>query len=800
MRFNYFYTLLLFSFIGFSQSEVSLFGILKDEAQEDPIPFANVELFNENEELIEGTISDEDGKFIFEGLTKGNYTLKIAYLGFKDLSENIRVGELSQNLNLGNFFLKDDTESLDDVVVKANKENIAKNLEKKTYEIDENISQLGGSTLQAILNLPGITTNNQGEILLRGSNRVAVLIDGKQSAITGMGVQENLDNIPASSIERIEVINNPSSKYDSNAGAGIINIILKKESKDGWNAKVGVISGVGSVFQKKGNLVEDMRDQYRFTPKVNPSFSLNYRKDKFNFFANGDVLLYQEVSQNEFTTRNLPNSAESVQQQFLENKNQGVSNFRVGLDYEADDRNTFTFSTYYFRKQYKDLGNIPYVNIDSDERVRLWDYDERELVQIFTAEIKHKYDFEEPGHFIESSISYAFKRKEEDYFFSDLRENQFGSDTTAIVADQQIVDANVDYTKPLKTGKLEAGLKGRISQYPNEIIFNPGMNSILDLNLQGTAEYQENLGATYANYIYEDDKFALEAGGRLEYAKIDYLVDPNHPVYESDGFDYFEFLPSVRFNYRLNRKNRLALFFNRRVDRPEEKDLRVFPTYADPEILFLGNPGLQPQFTNSYELGYQLEFQEGSLYLATYRKDFENILTRIFTQTPNNQFVNVSQNAGRGSNSGVELNFDYRFTDWLKMNLNSNYYYNIINAFEITNAYPIDTDFSQEEQSNFTGNIKWNTQLKLPKEFSLQTTFTYLARDIIPQGEIKARYSFDLGIKKSVQEGKGEFFFNVSDLFNTFQLKTVRNDDDFNIVATDFFETQVFRLGYTYRF
>lgn len=800
MKQLYIAILLLCSVSILAQEKATVFGKVTDQTTKEALPFTNVTIKTANNEQVNGGITDDEGRFQFQ-LPQGNYVLEVEFLGFKRKKIGFLVGRLSDNLNLGNINLEEDTEALDEVVIEAKNEAIARRMDKKTYAIDENISQLGGSVVQAMQNLPGVTTNSDGKILLRGSDRVAVLIDGKQSAITGMGLQENLENIPASAIERIEIINNPSAKFDANASAGIINIILKKEKQKGWNGKVGLITGVGSITEKRANLVENMNNQYRFTPKVNPTFSVNYREDKFNFFANGDVLLFQSVAENIFTERNFGNGQDNIQQQFLENKNQSVSTFRAGADWTPNDNNTFTFSTFYFRKFYNDLGSIPYLNQNTNQQVRLWDYDEDELVQTYTAELRHTYHFNEPGRTLETSASFAFKRKEEGYFFTDTRENQIGSDTTALVADQQIIDLNIDYTKPLRNGKLELGAKYRWSEYPNEIIFSPGLNSILDLNLQGSAEYKENIAAGYANYFFESNLFEIEGGLRTEYAKVDYLVDPQHPVYESDGFDYLAFLPSIRTSYLIDAKHTISAFINRRVDRPEEKNLRVFPSYVDPEILRLGNPSLQPQFTNTLEVGYKLNYHSGSLFMAGYRKEAENILTTILTQIPNtNQFANIDQNAGRGSNSGGELSWSHDFSSKVKMNWNANYYYNVINAFNIVNAYPEDLNFAQEKQSIFTGNIKWNTQFQLPWKLNLQSTFTYLAKDIIPQGEIKERYSFDFGIKRSIQEGKGEIFLNASDVFNTFQLKTVQSGENFSVTSNNLFETQVFRLGYQYRF
>lgn len=792
--------ILLFTFTSIAQNKVTVFGKITDYNNKEALPFSHFYIKSIKNEQVTSGISDEDGNFLLS-LQQGSYIIEIEFLGFKRKRIDFIVGRLSENLNLGIIELEDDTEALSEVIIEAKKEAIARRMDKKTYAIEENLSQLGGSIVQAMINLPGITTNNNGKILLRGSDQVAILIDGKQSVLTGMGLQENLENIPASSVERIEIINNPSARFDANASAGILNIILKKEKQKGWNGKLGLITGIGSITQKRANIVEEMKDQYQYTPKINPTFSANFRGEKFNFFVNGDVLIFQSVAENIFTERTFEGTQDNIKQQFLENKNQSVYNFKAGADWTLNDQNTLTFSTFYFQKFYNDLGHIPYVGQSTNQLIRLWEYDEDELVQTYTAELRHTYQFDEPGRQLETSTSFAFKRKQEGYFFTDIRLNQVGSDTTSLVADQQIIDLNIDYTEPLKAGKIELGAKYRWSRYPNLISFSPGVNSILDLNLQGNAEYRENISAAYMNYFFENNRFEIEGGLRAEFAKIDYLVDLQHPVYQSDGFNYFAFLPAIRASWLFDANHTFSIFMNRRVNRPEEKNLRVFPSYFDPEILRLGNPGLQPQFTNSLEVGYKHTYRFGSIYLAGYRKESENILTTILTQLPDtNQFVNIDQNVGRGSNTGLEISWSHGFSATLKMNWNANYYQNVVNAFEIVNAYPQDLSFSQEKQSIFTGNIKWNTQVKLPWKLNFQSTLTYLTRDIIPQGEIKERYSFDFGLKRSMQNGKGEIFINATDLFNTFQMKIIQSGEEFSVVSNNLFETQVFRLGYQYRF
>ena len=460
------------------------------------------------------------------------------------------------------------------------------------------------------------------------------------------------------------------------------------------------------------------------------------------------------MMKNEFTQRTYDNG-DVVNQQFLENRKQPIYNIKAGVDYNPNKRNTFTFSTLFNYREYTDLGDIPYDNIDGS-RMRLWQYYENEVNQTLFATVTHKHSFNQPGHSLTSSFNYSFRRKDEVFNFTNELYNpsKIGTDTTGLVADEHIFDLTVDYSKPLKTGRLEVGTKQRARNFPNDIYFKPGTNSILNPGLAGSAEYREWLSAVYGTYIYEHKKFELEAGLRIEYANVDYLVDPNHSVYESTGFDYIDPFPSVRATWLISDNSRISAFYNRRVDRPSEKELRTFPTYASPEILSMGNPNLQPQFTQSVELGFRQSWNGGYLYSAAYHRMSTNILTKIITEVPTDQsssnlLTEVNQNADKGQNTGIELVLNQQLGSKVRLNANGNIYRNEIGAFSIVNAYPSNIAFIGEKQSIVSGNAKVNIIAKIFKDTEFQITGTYLARDIIPQGKILARYSIDAGLTKS---------------------------------------------------
>ncbi len=302
-------------------------------------------------------------------------------------------------------------------------------------------------------------------------------------------------------------------------------------------------------------------------------------------------------------------------------------------------------------------------------------------------------------------------------------------------------------------------------------------------------------------HIYESKIFELEAGVRVEYVDLGYYVNPGHNTYQSDGYTYIQPFPSVRFGYKLNDNNKLSFFYNRRVDRPDEVDIRIFPKYDDPEILKVGNPTLRPQFTSTVEMGYRREMKHGYFYSAIYYRTTNGTITRIGTIVPNSTIIySIFQNAWRSYNTGVELLLQQNVSKVFSFNTNVNVYQNRIDAFTVVNKYPVPTTFSAERDNFTSGNIKFNGLFNLPKQIDIQLTAIYLAPDIIPQGKIDSRFSVDAGLKKQVQKGKGEFYLNASDIFNTLRTRKEIKGNGFRFLSTDYYETQVFRIGYNYKF
>ncbi|HFG0565414.1 TPA: TonB-dependent receptor [Flavobacterium psychrophilum] len=796
-----YFLILQLSFFSISnaQTSVTVSGLIKDKNTQSVLSFVNVVLKTEKDStFVSGTVTNEEGRFSLSKIKSGNYYLEVSYIGYKTSKKSLFVGTLTEYLDIKNIEIEEKLTSLQEVLVTGKTAEISEKMDKKTFSLKDNISQSGGSVLQAMQNMPSVTVHD-GKVQLRGNDKVTILIDGKQTALTGFGNQTGLDNIPASAIEKIEIINNPSAKYDANGNAGIINIIYKKNKKNGFNGKFGFTTGVGSLWVQKENL-PTIRPQYTFTPKINPSVSLNYRKNKVNVFFQGDYLYTETLNKNEFVTRNYDNG-DVINSQLKRNRNTHFTTLKSGFDYAINDQNSLTISGLFGSEKIIDRGDQPFFNNDFLQRNRLWQFLEDELKTTIMATASYQHKFSAAGHLLNIGFNYTFHREDEKYFYNNYLPTSTGTDAFKLLSDEQVYDFNFDYIKPLKYGRIETGIKFRNRNIPTNMQFIPGTNSVLDANAGGWATYKELIPAVYGNYIFENKKWEGELGLRIEYVKIQYDVNPNHIVYKSDVYNYTQPFPNLRLAYKISDNNKVSIFYNRRVDRPNEVDIRIFPKYDDAEIIKVGNPALRSQFTNSIELGYKKSWGKGSLYNAIYHQFADGTITRISsTVAPNHLIYATFQNVNKSYNTGVEMVLAQEISKLYAFNINLNAYKNQIDAFTVENKYPSTHTFSANKQEIFSGNLKINNTFHFPKNIDLQLTAIYLAPDIIPQGKIKSRFSLDFGLKKAIQKGKGELFFNATNLLNTMIIKKEINGQGFNYTSNDYYETQVLRLGYSYKF
>ncbi|BDC98483.1 TonB-dependent receptor domain-containing protein [Persicobacter psychrovividus] len=780
----------------------SLSGTIIDESNEEALPFASVSIFDASEKLVTGGASNEKGVFIFQDLEKGNYVVKITCIGYQPTQKNILLGELNEHYDLGKIELIADTKMLDGVTVAGQRAISSENLEQKSFNMDDLLAQSGGSVLDAMKNMPGVAIDADGKLFLRGSDKVIVLINGKQSALTGFGQQKGLDNLPASNIEKIEVIHNPSSKYDAAGMAGIVNIIYKESKEKGFNGSVGLTYGLGALTQRKSDLPTDL-GSYQFTPKYIPSLDLNYRSKKVNWFLQSEVLSQEKLPNNEFTTRHYEDGR-VTRSQVPENRQQIHYIVKGGANIDLDDKNRLTVSGVYDWENHQDTAQVAYLN-KGGERYRYTNWMEDEITGFMNFGLNWEHQFDQPGHELTVDGQYTKGWEDETYYINDSSAVRQGRDVTNILAIEHTIATQVDYTKPLASGRLELGLKGQWRWLPVEYTVDRGHESVIYPDLGEWSDWGENIYATYMNWVMEKTKFSMEMGLRAEYTEVFYKIDPANKYYdEDDAYDYFRIFPNIRMSYNLGNDQKFSAFLNSRVDRPGEQELRVFPKSDDQELLKMGNPYLRPQFTTAVELSYRKGWSSGSLVLATFHKWIEDPFMRVYTEDTENEKYDVMfksyANTGSATNTGFEWGVEQKVGSFWKMNANMNIYRNHIHAFTGMLRFPYEHEFTVEDRVDLTWDMKIGNTFILPRNFTFQLSGLYVAPKNIAQGRMLSRSSVDFGLSKKVMEGKGEWTLSMTDVFNQYGIRQEIYSDGFTVNYENFYETQVVRLGFKYKF
>jgi len=796
--------LLLICHYGLTQEGITISGQLYDGETQETLSFANVAVHDFDDNILfTGAITNDNGRFEILEIPLGKYRLYFSFIGYTTTERTLVADGLNTIFDLGKIELAPSAETLKEVEVIGKQETTNSDLNKKTLNLNGTIAQSGGSVLDAMKTMPGVAFDQDGKVILRGSDKVVVLIDGKQSSLTGFGNQKGLANIPASNIEKIEIINNPSAKYDANGFAGIVNIIYKKEKQTGFNGDVGLSFGLGALGKRREDTQTGL-GSFSVNPKLIPSLNLNYKTGKLNYFMQSEFIVQEALPNNEFTTRNY-DDGRNIISQVPENRKQFRAIINGGIDLEIDGNNSLTISGLYDREKHIDTAQVAFIDLNTNSRNRFYTWEESEVTRYINVAANFKHNFPQVGHTLTSNVQYTQGLEDETYSLNDSSAIRVDRDKTNILAIENTTSLSSDYVKPLKNGRVELGAKARIRRLPVDYTITPGQNSIIYPNLGTFSDWGENLYAGYVNYVLEKEKYDVEAGLRAEQTNVFYDLDPINIYYpDNDKYDYFELFPSMRFTYKLNGKNKLSAFYNRRIDRPGEPELRIFPKYDDPELLKVGNPYLRPQFTDAFEIAHKYSWDSGSLFSAVYHRIIKDQYMRIFSiddSNPDYQIVNrIYQNTGRATNSGIELLFSQDFGSKVQFSASFNGYENTIDPFLGTLLFPFERSFTIKESSDTTWDAKLSGEFKFRSDLSAQLTAVYFADRNIPQGKQLARASVDLGFKKTFLKNKGELTLSATDLFNRFGIRQQINGEGLTARYENLYETQVVRLGTKIRF
>jgi outer membrane receptor protein involved in Fe transport len=773
--------------ILFAQNTGSLSGKIIDKNSKLPIPYVNVSLF-ENNKIVTGGISQENGNFLIKNLALKSYSLEIQFIGYKKITREITLTENTKTINLNTISLEEEAVQLEGVEIVKERSTIEQKVDRKVINVGKDLIASGNTASEIMNNIPTVSVDPQTkELSLRGNTNVRVLIDGKPSNIDPAQL---LQQIPSSSIKQIELITNPSAKYNPEGMSGIINIILHKNSQDGFNGSIntGVTFGI--------------------TPKVNNALNLNYKVGKVNFYTNYG-LNHGKNANNGYINSFRPNLEN---EQVFNSSNLNTSHLiKFGMDYYINEKNTFSFYTNQNIANGHNEGktDINYINPSFSDSSQLLESDTDNYTQTYDFVFKH--DFDKKGENIEFQTNFSNTKNPEDADFIVNQTNPPSERYTSnnIERNTDYLQINIDYVNPIsETLKLELGAESRNQKITNDFDENINEPSI-PYNRVGNSnfEFDRDIYSIYTNIGKQWGKWSAQMGARLEHYAIQgdfenvvVSTNPTENIDEKSSItdNIFSIYPSLFFNYKPTDKDSYNFNYSRRVDRPSVGQISPIREWTTPLIESRGNPALEPQFTNSLEVNYTRITKIGSITAGVFYRLINDEIGRVIYKNPDNpnQDIISYDNFDDNNSFGIEASANLKLTSWWSINASADSYFKTVRG-TVENANTGEQE--QAEADVIVFNTRLNNNFVATKNLRFNLFSMYRGEDLGLQFARKPMYKMDIGATYNILKGKGSITARVNDVFETMNF-SFEGNIPYRQVGAFYWESQTFYVGFNYIF
>lgn len=763
-------------------------GTVKDAASGEAIPTATIAVWKAADStLATGAVAGDDGKFSIEGIRPGRYYVKVSFLGYATRTiDNVALTPANPRADLGEIKLSQDTQQLQEVQVTAQRDFMEVHIDKTVYNTKDQLVSTGGSAIDVLRNIPSVDVDTDGQVSLRGSQNVAVLINGRPSPMTGTALASFLQSLPASSIEKVEVIPNPSAKYEPDGMSGILNIVLKKQTDTGLSGSVTASANTnagynlgGSLNYQKGKL--SLSGTYGFRHDQRNSSGKAWRENRFL-----DVTSFLDQLQTE------------------EGYNYGHT-FNGSLDYTLSKHNSLSASGLLsLRPVNRQTSFNDFLNLNADQ----------DLVGRFGRSAVNR----RSGTNMDYSAAFRhIVEASRNELTAELRYSRNGGDESASFQDDSLLATGelmngwqhlqnnstdqhtdqgsfqLDFAHPLGVdGTVEAGYKGTLRQLNNDFFsetFDPGANAFLpDDSLNNTFAYDEQVHAAYAQTQQTFGAFSVQAGVRAEEALTSFNLKTTGQSFDNN---YFSLFPSVFLAYRFGDTRQVKLSYSKRINRPNTWSLNPFSVSTDPLFRFQGNPYLKPEYVHSIEFSLIQTGKQTMLTLTPYFRRTVNVIRFIDTFDPSGRTTVTFQNLDKSDSFGAEAIGTLRLGDRL-------------NAFGSVEAFRVNTVGNTEQSSLSNNAFGWSTRInatyKITPTLDVQGSWFYRAPMKIEQGHMGSFSRTDFAIRQQILNKKASVSLRVSDPFNTMGFNISRVTPNFSYQNTRKFQSRFVTLSLTYNF
>ncbi|OFX72379.1 MAG: hypothetical protein A2X12_05020, partial [Bacteroidetes bacterium GWE2_29_8] len=784
--------LVIFSFIFilnnvYSQTQAKenlgiINGKIIDVSNNQAVEFANVVLLKEDSSLVTGVMSTQDGSFAFNNVNNGKYIVKIIFIGYTTkFVNNISINNSKRKINLGIINFQPSVLNLKEVVVTGEKDLVINKIDRKVINVDNDLKNSGGTVTDILQNIPSISAEQDGTIKLRGNKNVIVLIDGKPTGMSSADGADIIGQLPASTIDRIEIITNPSAKFDPDGTSGMINIIMKKDENKGLNGSINLNVGTND--------------------KYNLSLSLNKNYKRTNYYLSFD---------NRFNNRNSNESINSIPNDNILNQsiyqtsnsynNGGMYNINTGIDFRINKNDILGINIKIrdFQRNQTEKFNYKYMLSDSILRYMKRTSDEYRHFQSNQYLLSYKKVFkkDEKEILTEASLSDNHHKRNQDieqlnFNNNNEFENESNQRTRIDNKNKAIFLQSNFFNKINDDAQFELGFKTSLSNmdmsnnmYTADELLNNWVHS-----MSYSYTYQENINSIYSTYSNKLLSFSYQAGLRLESfdSKAEFIDSK-----EKININYYNYYPSLHISKELNSKYEYLLSYSKRVNRPGPRQMNPYIDYSDSANIMQGNPNLKPEYINSIETGIIRRLKEGSLMLNLFYKQSDNVISRVIYKNENGINYLTYQNIAKNINYGTELSFSKNFSKIFKLSSSISYYKNIFEEPDISNL-PVNLNEN-------SWSYRLSPTINLKKIVSLNISFIYNSPTVSGQSKYNESYYCDISLKRNIIKNKLDITLRATDIFNTKKDHYITNATSYQITTDKKHESQVVYLGISYKF
>lgn len=792
IKFSIFYFLIATTF-SYSQykpeaKQVSITGTILEKGTDLPLEYATVVFEDVKTKQLTGGVTDFDGNFKFT-VKDGNYNVRFEYISFKTVE--LKNQTIASNKNFGTIYLEPDVAQLSGVELVGEKSTVEIKLDKRVYNVGSDMTVRGGTAGDVLNNVPSVTVDPDGTIALRGNESVTILIDGKPSGLAGINPSDIIKMLPADAIDKVEVITNPSARYNAEGGGGIINIVMKKGKTNGLNGSL--VASVGDP------------ETYGFNS------SINYKTDTFNVFSNFGYNYRTNKGEAEFQSTYFDNDTPEIdditgfmnESRTTKDIDRGY-NANFGVDLNLTESLTWTNSLTFRENSEKNPQDVLMDYYDENgiftqTRNRFSDQNEEDYVIEYATNVTKK--FEKEDHIFTADFSVSKNQRDETSDITDVILNssnpaQFENTLNNNTRNRML--AKTDYVLPLgKDGRFEAGYRGDFSNTLTDFQVNP------NTAYSNLLEYVENINALYLQYGNKINKFSYFLGLRWE----DSHIEVNS--FTSSDFNtklYNNFFPTATFNYELTDNQSITLSYSKRINRPRGRFVNPFSTYSSNVNLFQGNPDLDPTFTNVIELGYLWKGKKFTLNSSIYTNLTDDSFQFIRRETGDEVdgvpvIVSTPINLSKEVRTGFEFNVNYSPYKWWRLNTNLNLF-SVVTRGDYTY-----TDFQNQlvtqnfDNDAFTWFARLNNKITLPYKVDWQTNVFYRGPQKNAQGKSLSMTNVSMALSKDVLKDKMTLALNVNNMFNTMKRRNETYIEDVTSSYSEFmWRKRTILFSLTYRF